>query len=51
MFSPIHRALGVEPGDLTIDLLQEAVRAGVRESESLDWKQSLYDARDPKWRE
>lgn len=51
MFSPIHRALGVEPGDLTIDLLEQAVQAGVRESENLDWKESLYDTQNPKWRE
>jgi predicted HTH transcriptional regulator len=51
MFSPIHRALGVEPGDLTIDLLEQAVQAGVRESENLDWKESLYETQNPKWRE
>lgn len=38
MYTPIHRALDLEPGDLTYEMVEQAVRQGVRESEDLDWK-------------
>lgn len=51
MFTPIHRALGLEAGNATIDLIQQAVDHGVEETADLDWKQAVYDSRKPKWDE
>ena len=51
MFTPIHRALGLEAGNATIDLIQEAVDHGVEETADLDWKQAVYDSRKPNWDE
>ena len=41
IFTALHRALGVAPGPLTDDLLDEAVREGVVETNDLDWKSEL----------
>lgn len=41
MYTAIHRALGIEPGQLTMDLVRRAVAARVAEREDLDWKQVL----------
>lgn len=49
MFTPIHQALGLEPGELSIELIERAVEAGVQETASLDWKRDFYDSRDPAW--
>lgn len=46
-FTPIHRALGIDAGDITIDLIQQAVDARLSEEVDLDWKQR-YNHRDPK---
>lgn len=51
MVTPIHRALGIEPGDVTLDLVRQAVEGGVRETDDLDWKQALYHPRQPDWRD
>ncbi len=51
VFTPIHRALGLEAGNATIDLIQEAVDHGVEETADLDWKQAVYDSRKPNWDE
>mgnify|MGYP000937710454 FL=1 len=51
MFTPIHRALGLEAGNATIDLIQQAVDHGVEETADLDWKQAVYDSRKPNWDE
>lgn len=40
-FTALHRALGARPGPLTDQLLDDAVAAGVRETDDLDWKGSL----------
>lgn len=45
-FTPIHRELGLEPSDLTFDILQDAVTAGVTEQTDLDWKESRPDSRN-----
>lgn len=37
-FTPLHRALGRQPSDLTEELLDEAVDRGVAETDDLDWK-------------
>lgn len=41
MFTALHRALGTAPGPLTDELLDEAVRNGVVETDNLDWKSML----------
>ncbi|KQX74499.1 hypothetical protein ASD10_04490 [Aeromicrobium sp. Root472D3] len=41
VFTPLHRELGLEPSDLTLDLLHAAVEHGVRELDDLDWKKAL----------
>ncbi len=40
-FTALHRALGALPGPLTDALLDEAVAAGVVETDGLDWKSQL----------
>lgn len=37
-FTPLHRALGLPPGPLTDEILDDAVQAGVAETDDLDWK-------------
>lgn len=49
MFTPIHQALGIEPGDLSLSLIEQAVEHGVRETGALDWKTNVYDPRKPQW--
>lgn len=42
MFTPLHAALGLEPGiDLTFDHVEQAIAEEVRESGELDWKRDL----------
>lgn len=40
-FTALHRALGTVPGPLTDELLDEAVKNGVVETDNLDWKSML----------
>ncbi|MFQ6397355.1 helix-turn-helix domain-containing protein [Nocardia sp. KC 131] len=40
-FTALHRVLGVAPGPLTDELLDEAVAQGVEETDDLDWKLEL----------
>jgi hypothetical protein len=40
-FTALHRALGIEPGPMTDEILDAAVAAGVSESDDLDWKSEL----------
>lgn len=40
-FTPIHQALGAQPGPLTAEMLDEAIAAGIEESDQLDWKADL----------
>lgn len=40
-FTALHRAVGSAPSDLTDELLQQAVDAGVVETTDLDWKKEL----------
>ncbi|MCV7377653.1 transcriptional regulator [Mycobacterium alsense] len=44
-FTELHRALGVAPGPLTDELLNDAVAAGVAETDGLDWKSELPPAK------
>lgn len=40
-FTALHRLLGRPPGDLTDELLDDAVAAGLAETDDLDWKSVL----------
>lgn len=40
-FTPLHRALGLSPSPLTDEILDDAVQAGVTETDDLDWKSEL----------
>lgn len=52
MYTPMHRALGREPTEVTYELLTECVEQRVRESEDLDWKGALpMESGDPKWKD
>lgn len=51
MFTPIHRALGLQPGPFTSDLVNQAIAEHVQEVADLDWKQSVYSAKNPAWRD
>jgi hypothetical protein len=44
-FTALHRALGVSPGPLTDEILAAAVKAGVTETNDLDWKSELPPAK------
>lgn len=51
MFTPIHRALGLKPGNISFDLFEQAVEHSVEETGDLDWKRVAYDSRKPRWDE
>lgn len=51
VFSPIHRALGIPSGEMSLALIEQAIENRVEESSDLDWKQHPYDHRKPKWDE
>lgn len=42
MFTPIHRALGLEPGNLTMNDINQAIAEKVEETADLDWKKKSY---------
>jgi hypothetical protein len=44
-FTALHRVLGVAPGPLTDELLDDAVSGGVVEASDLDWKAELPPAK------
>lgn len=51
VFSPIHRALGVPAGEISLGIIEQAIENRVEESADLDWKRQVYDPRKPKWEE
>lgn len=51
MFTPIHRALGIEPGPITVALIDQAIQRKVEETADLDWKTSLYNTQKPNWQD
>ena len=51
MFTPIHRALGLEPGNLTLEIIKKAIEEGLEETSDLDWKKELYNHKKPTWSE
>lgn len=42
MFTPIHRALGLEPGNLTLNDINQIIAGKVEETADLDWKKKFY---------
>lgn len=42
MFTPIHRALGLEPGNLTMNDINQVIAGKVEETADLDWKKKFY---------
>ncbi|WP_326545188.1 hypothetical protein QGN32_15170 [Mycolicibacterium sp. ND9-15] len=44
-FTELHRALGVAPGPLADELFNDAVAAGVMETDGPDWKSELPPAK------
>lgn len=40
-FTPLHRSLGLPPSALTDEILDQAIAAGVAETDDLDWKSEL----------
>ena len=49
VFSPIHRALGVPAGEITLGIIERAIENRVEESADLDWKRQVYNHQNPKW--
>jgi hypothetical protein len=45
-FTGLHRALGVNPGPLSSEMVDQAVAAGVIETDDLDWKRELPPERN-----
>lgn len=43
-FTALHRALGLPPGPISNDMLDQAIEQGVRETDDLDWKARLPDS-------
>lgn len=43
-FTALHKALGLPPGPLTSDMLDQAIEQGVRETDDLDWKAKLPES-------
>ncbi|WP_315432454.1 ATP-binding protein [uncultured Rothia sp.] len=48
MFTPIHRALGLEPGNLTLELIEKAIEAGLKETADFDMKRVIPDLKADK---
>jgi Putative DNA-binding domain len=44
-FTALHRLLGRDPGELTEEIIDEAARRGLTETDDLDWKSSLPPTR------
>ena len=48
MFTPIHRALGLEPGDLTLELIEKAIESGLEETADFDMKRVVPNLKEDK---
>ena len=42
-FTALHQRLGRQPGPIDSEMLDEAIAAGIEESDALDWKRDLPD--------
>jgi hypothetical protein len=47
-FTPLHRALGLEPSTLTASMLKGAIDQQITEKTDLDWKEKLPESRNPR---
>jgi hypothetical protein len=47
-FTALHRAAGAEPGELTDEILNDAISNNALEADDLDWKRQLPDQKDLK---
>lgn len=48
MFTPIHRALGLEPGNLTLEIIKKAIEAGLEETADFDMKRVVPNLKEDK---
>lgn len=48
MFTPIHRALGLEPGNLTMELIEKAIEEGLEETADFDMKRVVPNLKEDK---
>lgn len=48
MFTPIHRALGLEPGNLTLEIIKKAVEEGLEETADFDMKRVVPNLKEDK---
>lgn len=48
MFTPIHRALGLEPGDLTLEIIKKAIEEGLEETADFDMKRVVPNLKEDK---
>lgn len=48
MFTPIHRALGLEPGNLTLELIEKAIESGLEETADFDMKRVVPNLKEDK---
>ena len=48
MFTPIHRALGLEPGNLTLELIEKAIEEGLEETADFDMKRVVPNLKEDK---
>lgn len=48
MFTPIHRALGLEPGELTLEIIKKAIEAGLEETADFDMKRVVPNLKEDK---
>ncbi|QYG11380.1 helix-turn-helix domain-containing protein [Microbacterium sp. PAMC22086] len=46
LHTSLHRALGENPGDLTDQMIDDAVAQGIEEADDLDWKKTLPAEKD-----
>ncbi|MEU9686763.1 AlbA family DNA-binding domain-containing protein [Amycolatopsis japonica] len=46
LFTPLHRELGLPAGPLTNEMLDQAIAAGIAETDDLDWKKPLPEAKE-----
>lgn len=48
MFTPIHRTLGLEPGNLTLELIEKAIEEGLEETADFDMKRVVPNLKEDK---
>lgn len=48
MFTPIHRSLGLEPGNLTLEIIKKAIEEGLEETADFDMKRVVPNLKEDK---